>query len=249
VKIKQIIKLIQDFCPECLAEDWDNPGLQIGDTEDEVTGVYLTLDTNISAVQEAKMMGCNLIISHHPLYFRPIKCLDFSGAQGKITKELCLGGITVYAAHTNMDKADGGINTVLAKKAGLINPEILSETGFGMIGEISSEMKLSDYAKHISDALGCSVRVSGDKSANVKKVAVCGGASADFIDDAVSKGADVYITGDVKYHEALSAIDSGIAVIDAGHFGTEIFVIEIFEEILKDTGVKIVKSSNIDCFR
>ncbi len=245
MKVKDIISKIEEVSPVYLAEDWDNPGLQIGDKNADAVCVYLTLDVNESAVCEAIAKGADMIVSHHPLYFHSVKCIDYATSCGRITRQLVENNITVYSAHTNFDKSH--LNNELAKRLGVENLEVLSDkTGFGFIGDVKGTT-LFQYASVISGALGSEVRVSGCDRA-VSRVALCSGASADFIAEAAAKGADVMVTGDVKYHEALSAIDDGIAVIDAGHFGTEAFVTDIFDEIIAPLGVKTVKSSNKDCF-
>ena len=246
MKIYEAIQKIQNFCPEELACEWDNSGLQIGKTSPELTGIYVTLDVTQIAVNEAIENNCNLIVSHHPLFFSGLKKIDLENPTGAIIESIIKNNITVYSAHTNMDKTEKGINFVLSQKAGILNPEPLGE--FGMIGKIE-KTTLESLAKFLSLNLDTTVRIIGTHKKEINVCAVCSGSGSDFADIAKEKGADVLITGDVKYHNALDCLSNDFCIIDAGHYATEIIVKDIFSSILKDCGVKIVKSSLNDVFK
>lgn len=245
MKIKEAIEKIKNFCPEELACEWDNPGLQIGKLNQELKGIYVTLDVTLEAAKEAAESGCNLIVAHHPLFFSGMKRIETEKPYGTLIEMLIKNDITVYSAHTNMDKAQKGINYVLAQKAGIINPVQLDE--FGMIGKVN-KISLENYAKEISQTLNTTVKVTGDKNKEIKTCAVCSGSGSDFAEIAKEKGADVLITGDVKYHSGLDCQSNDFCIIDAGHYPTEIIVKDIFYDVLKDCGVKIVKSGLKDVF-
>lgn len=255
-KVKDIVNLVEEFAPLELAYSWDNSGLITGDTEKTVRKVYLTLDLFRENIDEAVQCGADMIISHHPILFKPIQKIDYSSQQGYILKELIKNDIALYSAHTSMDCAKGGINDVLAQRLGLSDCEIIEKSdyskdcGLGRIGNLKSDMTLREYAEAVKKQLNTPfVRVSGDLDGAVKRVAVGGGACDDLIPEAKELGADVMVTADMKYHITADSIDSGISVIDAGHFPTEAFVTDIFEEIIKNTGVEIVKSKETDVFK
>ncbi len=256
IKVKDIIKLIEKTAPQELAYPWDNTGFITGDKEKEVKKIYLTLDLFKENIDEAVSAGVDMIISHHPILFKGVQKIDYSSQQGYIVKQLIQNDIALYSSHTSMDCANGGINDVLAKKLGLINTRIIEKNsdfhdcGLGRIGEIENEMTLKEYAEFVKKQLTTPfVRVSGEFDSVIKTVAVGGGACDDLIPQAQEMGADVMVTADMKYHIAADSKDSGISVIDAGHFPTEVFVVDIFENILKDTGIEIIKSSKKDVFK
>lgn len=255
-KVKDIIKIIEDTAPLSLAYSWDNSGFITGDPEKEVKRIYLTLDVLKDTVDDAIGKGADMIISHHPILFRGIQKIDISSHQGYIVQQLIKNDIALYSSHTSMDCAIGGINDVLAEKLGLINTEIIVKSeavcnaGLGRVGDIAAPMTLGEYAKHVKERLNTPfVRLSGDEKQQISRVAVGSGACGDLIDSAQKMGADVMVTADIKYHIAADAVDSGIAVIDAGHYPTEMFVIGIFEKLLKDTGIEIIKSEKRDVFK
>lgn len=256
VKVKDIVKKIEKFAPKELAYSWDNTGFIMGDCEKEVKKVFLTLDVFKETVDEAVKMGADMIISHHPILFKGIQVIDYSSQQGYIVKELIKNDIALYAAHTSMDCANGGINDVLANKLGIVNAQVIeknadfTDCGLGRIGQINKEITLKEYAEFVKEKLNTPfVRVCGDLDKKIKTVAVGGGACDDLIQDAVTMGADVLVTADMKYHISAEAVRDGIAVIDAGHYPTEVFVTEIFENIISGMEIEIIKSSHKDVFK
>lgn len=255
VKVKDIIERIEKFAPCRLAYDWDNTGFIAGDREKKVKKVFLTLDVLKETVDEAKEFGADMIISHHPILFKGIQNIDYSTQDGYIVSELIKNDIALYCAHTSMDCAKGGINDILANKLGIKNPEVIEKNenfegcGLGRIGKISREMTLKEYAEFVKEKLNTPfVRVCGDFDKKISTVAVGGGACDDLIPDVIKFGADVLVTADMKYHISQGAVCDGIAIIDAGHYPTEVFVTEIFEEIIKGMGLEIIKSSHKDIF-
>lgn len=256
MKVKEITEIIEKFAPLELAEDWDNSGLISGNPEKAVKKVYITLDMFKFNIDEAVREGADMIISHHPILFRGVKKIDYSSQQGYILKKLIEKDIALYAAHTSMDSAKGGINDHLAKKLGIYDTEVIAKSpkydgcGLGRIGNLKSETTLKEYAKTVKKVLNTPfVRISGNEDTVIKRVGVGGGACDDLIGDAISGGADVFVTADMKYHICADSVDSGITIIDAGHFPTENFVTEIFEDLLKGTDVEIYKSTNDDVFK
>lgn len=254
MKVRDIINLIEEFAPKGLAYDWDNTGFLCGDELSEVKKIYLTLDVNRETVDEAVKMGADMIISHHPVLMGGIKVIDYNTTDGYIIKSLIENKIALYAAHTSMDNAKGGINDILAEKLGLEDTIIIEESkiedcGLGRVGNIK-KTTLGEFAEVVKEKLKTPfVRVCGDINKEINTAAVGSGSCGDLIPVAVKMGADVMVTADMKYHNSIDSVESGICVIDAGHYPTEFFVIEIFEDILKYCDIEIIKSSEKDIFK
>lgn len=345
VKCQTITNLIEKFAPRKLAEDWDNVGLIVGSPVGEISGIMLALDVTQEVVREAAAVGANLIISHHPVLFKPLKNIREDNPQGSLISDIIRNGMHVFCAHTNLDNAAEGVNQILAHKLGLtdiqvLNPdkpekiyklavfvpdshfdqvryaiteagagwigkysdctfstpgtgtfkasdicnpfigkpgvlekasEIKVETvikenqiervvramlkahpyeevaydvyplvndagslGLGRIGRLEKPMVFKEFLDLVKNSLNVSVvRFGGDVSASVKKIAVCGGSGAGLIRKAVFAGADVLVTGDLKYHEAQDALSLGLAFVDAGHYATEAPIITVLDNYLK----------------
>lgn len=254
--IRDIIKKLEEAAPLKLAYEWDNSGFLIGDINRNISKVFLTLDVNVHTLDEALKCGAELIISHHPILFKGIKKIDYNTPLGYVIKELIKNDVALYAAHTNMDTANGGINDILAEKLGIKDTKIIEQhtddtsCGLGRIGVLENETTLKDYAEYVKKQLKTPfVRVSGDFDRVIKTVGVGSGACDDLIPDALKMGADVFVTADMKYHIAIDSVESGICVIDAGHYPTEFFVIDIFEKLLDGLDLEIFKSENDDIFK
>lgn len=250
MKLYEIIKKTEEFCPPCLAYEWDNVGLLAGDINKDVNKALLTLDIDINTVKKAAAENADVIISHHPLFFKGIKKIDYSAADGQIIKTLINNDIAVYAAHTNMDVAEYGINHVLAEKIGLCNTEILDKkTGLGRTGFLKKKTTLREFSKNVMDALSADgIRITGDPDRIILKAAVASGSCSEVIPEAIAQQCDAVITGDIKYHEAIDFTQAGICIIDAGHYYTEYFVKEIFADILKDCNIELCFSDSKDIF-
>lgn len=255
MKVKDILKKIEEFAPSALAYSWDNVGLLVGDAGREVKKILITLDADLNIIEEAVEKGCDLIVSHHPMFFKGVKRIITDETQGRAIELLIKNDISVIAAHTNMDCAANGVNEGLAKLFKLTDVEILEENpdftdcGLGRAGNLAEPMALKELAKLTKKTLGISgLRIAGNENTVISKLAVAGGSCSEVIPLAAAKGCQAIITGDMKYHETIDAINSGICVIDAGHYGTEHHVIGIFEEILKPLGVETIRSENTDVF-
>lgn len=247
----KIIDKIESFAPTHLACGWDNPGLLVGSKNAEVSKVLLALDINIKTAQEAISKGCQMIVSHHPLFLSGIKKVDFDTPDGALIKLLIENNITAFAAHTNMDAAEGGINQTLAKMFELSDIGILEPTadglGIGRYGNLPEEITADELADKVLARLNTPfLRISGKR--NVKRLAICSGGGGDYVRYAKENNCDCLLTGDVKYHHALDGRDLGICVIDAGHFPTEKLVCEIFKDILADEPIELIISDDKDIF-
>lgn len=224
MKIKEIIKKIEDLAPLCYQEDWDNSGYQVDLGDNDISGLILTLDVTQDSLCFAKEKGAGLIISHHPLIFSPIKSLRIDDHISSLAIQAIENGISIYASHTSLDAANGGVNDILADKLTYDLPHILDEneygTGIGRYGHIE-EISLEDLAARTAKALDTSLVYYGNPSTRIMTLAVSGGSGGSMIDLAIEKGADCLITGDIRHHDQLDALARGLTIIDGGHYSTE----------------------------
>ncbi len=244
VKCQVVMNALENIAPKRFAEDWDNPGLLIGALNQDIHKILVCLDVSDAVVEQAIASGADMIIAHHPLIFRGMKKLRTDLPLGRRIQLLLKHDIAVAAAHTNLDIAEGGVNDVLAGAIGLsklssfgiesqdVDGSVLS---MGRMGSLPAPMTVQDFARQIRDALPTDhVRLVDAGARPVRKVAICSGSGAEFIQKAAFMGADAYVTGDVKYHEAQQAVELGMHVIDAGHFGTEYPVVEVLKTRLTE---------------
>ena len=225
---KDIINSIEKLAPIHLALDWDNPGLILGYEDKPVSRLLLALDINEEVIDEALANQVDMIITHHPIIYKAIKHINSRTTVGKWMLKLIQNNITVYTAHTNLDIAEGGVNDTLFHKLQLTDKEGLHETApghyIGRVGNLSQPHTLKTFSAFVASQLGVDIlRYVGSPDAPVKRVALCGGAASDyeFFKAVAAKGADVYITGDIRYHETQRAQGLGINLIDATHYATE----------------------------
>lgn len=224
VKVKQIIEKLNYLAPEGLAEQWDNIGLQIGCANQSVSKVLLALDATSKVIDEAISINADMIITHHPMIFSPLKRILRDNPKGNNIYKLIKNNISLYVMHTNFDVAFGGTNDILADIIGLKNIKVINPDedgmGIGRIGE-TKETTIKELTYKLKKELGIlHARVVGDLDMRISKVAICTGSGMNFLQSAIGK-ADVFITGDVKFHEAQEARDLGIGIIDVGHYGSE----------------------------
>lgn len=241
--VKDFVSYVEKLAPKHLAESWDNVGLLIGEEKAEVTGVLFTLDVTNSVLDEAITCGANLIISHHPPLFKGIQTIVDSNVQQKLYMKAIRHGISLYATHTNLDVAENGMNDWLAQALNLENISILhidgtlsndKPYGIGRVGELSQEMSLCNFVTHVANSFKVDdIRYVGDENSLVKRVAILGGAGQSYYKDAIDKGADVFITGDVTYHLAQEMLDAGLMVIDPGHY-IEVIAVEQLQKYYQD---------------
>ncbi|MBQ1955132.1 MAG: Nif3-like dinuclear metal center hexameric protein [Clostridia bacterium] len=230
MKISELMDFLNSWAPFESAMDFDNCGLLVGDKNGEADLVLLALDLTEDVLAEAKNRGAGAILTHHPLIFRAQKSFTSEGLPYRAARL----GISVIGCHTNLDIAPGGVNDTLIGVLGLEKLGEVTGTG-GCCAMCACPEELSepkDLALRVKDAVGlpCVRLVDGKKP--VKKVAVCCGGGASFIDAAVSDGADAMITGDIKYAAAVDAVRSGFTLIDAGHYETERIILPVLAEKL-----------------
>lgn len=221
-KIKDITDFFETFAPVDTAMDFDNVGLLVGDKNAAVNKVLLALDITAEVVFEAEKLGCELIISHHPVIFSPLKRL----CKDSVPYLLAEKNIAALCMHTNLDLSEKfGVNTCLAKAVGVNNP-ILSEQGECLfLGQLESEMSMQDFVSKAKVALGCEGMRYTDVKKVVKDIAVSSGSGGSNVFAAAQIGADVIITGEIKHHEINAANELGINIVDVGHFKSEDIVI------------------------
>ncbi|MBR6013955.1 MAG: Nif3-like dinuclear metal center hexameric protein [Selenomonadaceae bacterium] len=242
ITVQHVAEIMNRIAPKKFAEEWDNPGLLIGSLKNKVEKIFVALDVTDEVIKNSVDFGADLIISHHPIIFHAVKNIRTDLPLGRKIELLIKNNISVFAAHTNLDSAVGGVNDVLAEKIGLIDVKMFGdeEISLGRIGKISEPMTAENFAEHVKKVLNAdSIRLIDAGNFLINKVGICGGAGADIISKAKFFGADCFVTGDVKYHEAQNAIENKIHVIDAGHFYTEFPIVHSLAEILKNEFEKL----------
>ncbi len=220
----EVIKYLEYKYPKELAYDWDNVGLQVGSLNRKVKTILVTLDVTKEVVNEAIEKKVDLLISHHPLIFKPLTSLSIESPRGWMINKMIKHDITLYSMHTNYDLADGGMNDVLSKLLEIQNPQLLDTIdGIGRFGEIEP-MKMPEFIQKIKNTLNIDhVRFIGSLDKLVKIVGISGGSGSNHVGQAKRQNCDVYLTGDVTYHTALDCIQMGLNVIDVGHYAEKVF--------------------------
>lgn len=247
MKCRVICTLIEKKFPLEYAEDYDNVGLLIGDENKEVERILISLEITEKVINEAIEKNVDMIISHHPLIFKPLKKITNSGYVENQVIKLIENKINLYALHTNFDAAKDGMNSILCEKLKLENIEELQdnlETSIGKIGYLPNEVDFKTFYNNIKLIFNIkNVIVSGDDNKVIKKVAVVGGSGSGYLNDALKKNCDCLLTGDVKHHTALDYSNMGINIIDLTHYDSEIVFKEEFKNYLKrELDINIVLS-------
>ena len=230
--VKELYEKLNDRIPAHLSEPWDNDGLMcVTDSSREVRKTLLTLDVTEELVDYAIEGGFDLIISHHPLIFKPLSAINEADHIARKLIKLIENGIAVFSFHTRADKVEGGVNDRLADTLGILNTRPFGEGLLGRIGEVE-EMTLEDFIYKAKTALGADVVKYSDGYNSVCRVALVGGDGKDFVRDAIAEGADTYISGRLSYNVMEEAAELGINLVEAGHFFTEQPVLEFFKDTL-----------------
>lgn len=247
MKIKEVISALERFAPLPLQEGFDNAGLQVGLTEAEVSGALLCLDVTERVVDEAVALGCNLIVSHHPLLFHALKRIEGVDEVQRTVIKAIKKDITVVSMHTNMDNAKGGVNYKIAEKMRLVEPQFFAsktvdgiECGSGVIGSLEKPMAADDFIVMLKRNFDVEcVQCNQLLHRPIKRVALCGGAGSFLLNDAIAAKADAFVTGEMHYHEFFGH-EQEIQIAVIGHYQSEQYTNEIFETIIRDEcpGVK-----------
>ena len=228
ITVKNVLTYIESLAPGYMKMDWDNVGILCGDPGAAVRKILVALDPFEGVCREADEIGADLIVTHHPLIFQPLKGVTTSTSVGRSIMFLCNKGISAINAHTNLDQAPGGVNDILAATLELSNIEVLSPCGtdaqgnsWGLLRAGIYDSDLETFLVHVKEKLGIPALRYVRGSKPVHKVAVGGGACAGSLLDAYRNGCDTFVTSDVRYNQFWDAKDLGMTLIDAGHFYTE----------------------------
>ncbi len=237
--VRDIEKAIEKIAPLSLQDGFDNAGLQVGCESAEVSGVLVCLDVTEDIINEAFDRKCDMIVSHHPLLFSPLKRVsDFTYQQRCVCAALT-AGVSIYSAHTNLDNARGGVNFKMAEKIGLKDLQWLEEkpgadAGSGLIGDLPEEVGAEEFLLGLKDIFEVKALAYSDvpSEKKISKVALCGGAGAFLIPKAQEKGADAFVTGEIRYHEFFE--NEGMLLAALGHYESEQFTIDLIADIIQN---------------
>jgi dinuclear metal center YbgI/SA1388 family protein len=244
VRVRQIIDWIDSRAPFRYAQSWDNSGLQVGDPEALTDKVMVAIDPGSEVVEEARELGCGCLVTHHPLLLRPIQVVRVDSWPGNVIARSLISGINIVSAHTNLDAALDGTNTQLKDLLGLVvTGPIEAEAGLagderyvgmGLVGSLPRALSTAELARQLGRGLGgADVRLTGDPDRLVSRAAVCTGSGGSLIGKVLDLGAEVFITGDIRYHDAKLAVEFGLAIVDVGHFASEKLVLEPLASFLR----------------
>ena len=242
VLISELVKRIEQRWPLSSAEAWDNPGIAFAPEAAEVRRVLLSVDVTGDVIREALGAGAQLVLSHHPVLFRPINSLAGNAAPQVLIRQAIASNISLYSAHTNVDHVSGGVSDEFAKALGIRDASALDEvSGHGRIGNLREEMPLRDFASRLAATLPVTsqgILVQGDPLMRIRKVALLAGSGDSFLELAVSSGADVFVTSDLKHHRALDYRIAGRenprALVAVSHWAAESLWLNSFASQLTD---------------
>jgi dinuclear metal center YbgI/SA1388 family protein len=246
VTVVDLMNIMEELAPSSLAESWDNVGLQVGRLDQPVHKVVIALDPTPSVVAFARAQKADLLITHHPLIFHAVKNVNFDLYPGNIIEKAVKDGLTIYAAHTNLDSCAGGVNDIMANRLKLYNIKVLkpipshifphADTGLGRVGDLEEPLSLKEFAEGVKQELQLeSIKVAGNPDMTIQRVCVCCGSGSGFLKDFLACGADVYVSGDLHYHDGRLAEMMDKSLIDIGHFSSEHLIVEALAAILANT--------------
>lgn len=249
---RDIMEVIERTYPKHAALEWDNVGLLVGRTEKEVKKIYIALDATDEVIEKAVQNGTDMLITHHPMIFSPLKKITDEHFIGSRVVKLLQHDISYYAMHTNYDVL--GMAELSGTILGLQEEEVFEVTnkekneGIGRVGQLKESMTVEECCELVKRAFSVpTVKVYGDKNQIVKRVAISPGSGKKMTNVALEKGADVLITGDIDHHEGIDAVAQGVTIIDAGHYGLEhIFIEDMAEYICQNIGDVIVERAELE---
>lgn len=255
--LDDIIGQLRQAAPEDFAQDWDNVGLLVGERTQDIHRIFIALDADEAAVAQARELGAELLLTHHPLIFSPLKKINCDHFIGARVVELLRAQMSCYAMHTNFDAAHMG--TLAAERIGLLVEAPLADIftrdgkdyGIGVVGALAEPVRIDRLCARVKQGFGLeTVRVFGDTDTAVSRVAICPGSGKSTIGDAIAAGAQVLLTGDIDHHSGLDAVAQGLCIIDAGHYGLEHIFIGYMEQYLKEhlNGVAVFAQKRKDPF-
>jgi dinuclear metal center YbgI/SA1388 family protein len=242
ITIREIIARLHEHAPLTLAEPWDNAGLLLGDPDREATCILIGLDPTTSLVEEAIALGVDTIITHHPLIFKPLAAINTAEPTGRFIETALSHRISVIACHTNLDSAANGVSDALARAIGLniVQPLVAGSAaddlhqGLGRIGRFPEAVPSATLLRRLGEALQLSALfIAGRLPESISTVALCGGSGSDLAAVAHARGADIYITAEIKHHTARWAEECGFCLIEGTHYGTERHAVALLADILQ----------------
>jgi dinuclear metal center YbgI/SA1388 family protein len=220
-RLRDVVAALDRLYPPVLAEEWDAVGLVCGDPDAEVSRVLLAVDPVDVVADEALSGGCQLVVTHHPLYLRGTTSVAADDPKGRLVHRLITGGCALFVAHTNADRAAHGVNDALAELFGLRDVSPLDAGGLGRAGTLPVPMEFEDLVAIAAARLPATAwGVRGRGTGVISRLAVCGGAGDGLLQQAADAGAQAFLTADLRHHPALEAPE-GLALIDAAHWATE----------------------------
>ena len=242
--VKDIARMVGEIAPYEMAEAWDNVGLLVGRANGEVTRVLVALDLTHAVIDEAKALGAQLIVTHHPVMFAPRKRLTDEDYEGELLLSLAENRMALIAAHTNLDAAPGGVNDTLMALMGAKN---VTGEGCFRVGDLAEGTTLGMLCARAASKLHTAVRAYGAEDTVVTKLGCCSGAGSSEMGEAIALGADCFITGEVKHHHALEAMARGVCLIEAGHYETENPVCEVIAGALQKAADAVQYNVTVFC--
>ena len=228
--VAEIAAYLSEQIPPSLKEDYDNVGLLCGFPEQEVSRILVVLDITLEAIREAQSMGAEVLVSHHPVIFTPMKSVLSDTPDGRRVIELLRAGLSAICMHTNLDRLDGGVNTALAEALGGEDVKMLD---MGCVCSLPEEMPLEAFLGHVRDALNAHDIRFHSAGRNVSRIAVCGGAGGNILYEAARMGCDTVITGEIRHHQWIDGAELGLNLIEGGHFPTENVVVPALAKMLR----------------
>lgn len=261
MRLKKILEWLEELSPVTYAEEWDNVGLLVGDDEQEIKRIVIALDASDSVIKQAVELQADLVLTHHPMIFKPVKQINNHSMIGRRILALAANRIAYYAMHTNFD-IKGGMAELAAEKLELTETVPLDVTtvldgrpeGIGRTGWLKEAVEVRLLAEKVKEQFGLeNVMVYGDIAKKVRKVAICPGSGKSEIENALKQKADILITGDIGHHEGIDAVDMGLVIMDATHYGLEHIFIEFMagylREKMKEAGEEQLQITCLDTGR
>ncbi len=239
--VNDILDSLEERAPAHLAQSWDNIGLLVGNPEQKVAGILTALDPTEKVLKEALCLGYNTIVTHHPVIFKPLPTINTGTSEGRFLQNALRNDVALIACHTNFDSAPNGVSDVLAKALGLTNLQPLvfeknqsERTGLGRIGTYSTPLEAAGFFKRLLHTLHLDgVHITHRLPRKIRMVAVCGGSGSEFAKIAFQRGADVYLTAEVKHSTAIWANDNNFCIIEGTHYATEKPAVALLTEALQ----------------
>jgi GTP cyclohydrolase I len=245
--VSDIVGVMEHLAPSDLAEEWDNCGLQVGSQHWPVRKIWVALDPLPDVVRAATQAKVDLLITHHPLFLHPLRTIDVDTTAGQVIEAALKSQMALYCAHTNLDSALNGVNHVLAEAIGMRRsiPMVALEgadefqngrpgTGMGRVGDLGEPITLDQLAQDVKSRLNLqAVKVAGDLRQLVHRVAICSGSGSSLLDVFLDTDAQVYISGDMRYHDARRVEHAERGLIDVSHFSSEHLVLAPLVEQLR----------------